>query len=451
MQKTTTDVPSLNKAAWVIAILLCIYQPMIAQARDKNEELFWHSVECKEKPQVDLYLETYPAGAYISTARACLKSETIRRQLLQCEAHFKADRLLTGQGGNALDCYKSVLQSDVGNAQALAGITAIEDKYIAWIGRALERHNVGRAERYLRKLKTVNTERVEVIQLERRIIDEKKRAEARRKAREAEARRKAREAEARRKVQRLTGKMVAIPGGSFHMGKSRGDSSGSDDEKPVHTVNISPFQMSLYEVTVGQFRIFIADSDYTGVAGNKCSIYEKQRWRGRSDRNWDSPGFTQDDTHPVVCVTYNDAQAFIRWLNAKTGGNYRLPTEAEWEYAARAGTTSRYSWGDSKRQAGAYAWNSGDRTHTVGGKKPNPWGLYDMHGNVVEWVQDWYGKNYYARSPASDPQGPRSGTQRVLRGGSWVNFAGSLRSSSRSAWSPDSRSGTIGFRLVRQP
>ena len=424
MQKTTTDVPSLNKAAWVIAILLCIYQPMIAQARDKNEELFWHSVECKEKPQVDLYLETYPAGAYISAARACLKSETIRRQLLQCEAHFKADRLLTGQGGYALDCYKSVLQSDVGNAQALAGITAIEDKYIAWIGRALERHDAGLAEMYLQRLKTLYTERVAVAQLGRRMIDKKR----------AEAQRKAREAETRRKVQRLTGKMVAIPGGSFHMGNLSDDSTIFSD--PAHTVSISPFQMGMYKVTVGQFRAFVADSGYD--AGT----------------DWDSPGFTQDDTHPVVCVNYNDAQAFIRWLNAKTGDNYRLPTEAEWEYAARAGTTSRYSWGDSKRQAGAYAWyskNSEGRTHAVGGKKPNPWGLYDMHGNVWEWVQDWYDGNYYARSPASDPQGPRSGTQRVLRGGSSWSSVWSLRSSSRSAWSPGRRYSALGFRLVRQP
>ena len=538
MQKVTqtTYATRHNKTGWVIAMLLCIYQPVMAQAQDKNQKLFWRSLECKEKPQVALYLETYPRGSYIGEAHACLEqSEKIHRQLLQCEAHLTANRLLTGQSGYALDCYKSVLQKDPGNARALAGITAIEDKYIAWIERALERHAAGRAERYLRKLKTLNTERAEIAQLARRINAEKQ-AEARRRAREAEkqrkaredaARKKARQAEARRKAQeaeewrkarqdaaqrkqreaeeqrkqredaaqrkaqeaeerrkarqdaakRLIDSLdfKAISAGSFRMGDLR--DAGDDDEKPVHTVNISPFQMSTYEVTVGQFRVFVADSGYTGDAGNKCSIYEKQQWRGRFDRNWDSPGFTQDDTHPVVCVSYNDAQAFIRWLNAKTGDNYRLPTEAEWEYAARAGTTSRYSWGDNKSQAGAYAWygkNSEGRTHAVGGKKPNPWGLYDMHGNVSEWVQDWHGTYHHASSPASNPQGPQQGTGRVFRGGDWHHphdggivqsayhalflpggrwdeIARDLRSAARSVSAPDSRMYHCGFRLVRQP
>ena len=489
MQKTTNEVPSLNKTAWVIAILLCAYQPMIAQAQDKNEELFWHSLDCKEKPQIALYLKIYPEGSYISAARACLEqSEKIHRQLLQCEAHLTANRLLTGQGGNALDCYKSVLQKDPGNARALAGITAIGDKYVAQLPRRLEkkkqeneeqrkkqeneeRKNEQEAEKQ-RKEQEAEKQRKKQENEERKNEQEKEEQrkkqeneerkneqenEERKNEQEKEERKKEQENEERKNEQekeewrRVAGKMIAIPGGRFHMGDLSDDDYA--DEKPAHPVSISPFQIGLYEVTVGQFRAFVADSGYD--AGT----------------DWDSPEFTQDDTHPVVEVSYNDAQAFIRWLNAKTGGNYRLPTEAEWEYAARAGTTSRYSWGDNKRQAEAYAWhtwNSEGCTHAVGSKEPNLWGLYDMHGNVWEWVQDWYGENYYKNSPASDPQGPRSGTSRTVRGGGWGSHTGSLRSARRGGggWGshtgslrsarrgrilPSTRSSKVGFRLVRQP
>ena len=220
-----------------------------------------------------------------------------------------------------------------------------------------------------------------------------------------------------------------IPAGSFRMGND-----DYDNEKPVHQVHISAFEMSAHEVTVGQFAIFVADSGYVG------------------EGDWDKSRLGDDESHPVVNVSYDDAQAFIRWLNEKAGGNYRLPTEAEWEYAARAGTTTQYSWGDSASQAGEYAWygdNTGYNTHAVGGKQPNPWGLYDMHGNVWERVSDWYGENYYKNSPARDPQGPGSGRDRVYRGGDWSAGAAILRSAYRSYYSPGLRINSLGFRLVR--
>ncbi|GHT81764.1 hypothetical protein AGMMS49960_05370 [Betaproteobacteria bacterium] len=168
-----------------------------------------------------------------------------------------------------------------------------------------------------------------------------------------------------------------------------------------------------------------------------------------------NPSKFKGRSNPVEQVSWDDVQTFIQRLNAKEGTNkYRLPTEAEWEYAARAGTKSTYSFGDDAGQLGSYAWyngNSGSQTHPVGQEKPNPWGLYDMHGNVWEWVNDQYDGSYYGRSPSTDPAGPSSGQYRVLRGGSWHGSAGSLRSGIRRGSTPDPRSDNFGFRLARSP
>jgi formylglycine-generating enzyme required for sulfatase activity len=244
------------------------------------------------------------------------------------------------------------------------------------------------------------------------------------------------EANKKRKFMGLPAKAGACPSGAS------ADSDASDNETPQHKVRISKaFQIGVYEVTLGQFKQFIA--------------------AGRDDLLSDD--FIKYNSHgnsaAVTQVSWDDAQAFIRWLNKKEGGSrYRLPTEAEWEYAARAGTTTRYSWGNSKSQAGSYAWygkNAYDvgakYAHAVGTKKPNPWGLYDMHGNVWEWVQDWYGENSYRNHATNDPKGAGSGRYRVNRGGSWYNDAGLLRSAGRSYDSPGLRGYLLGFRLVRQP
>ena len=214
---------------------------------------------------------------------------------------------------------------------------------------------------------------------------------------------------------------VLIPAGTFLMGSNEGDSN----EKPVHEVRISqPFYLGKYLVTQAQ-------------------------WEAVMGRN--PSHFTGDLDRPVEQVFWEDVQDFIRRLNAKEGGAiYRLPTEAEWEYACRAGSTSRYSFGDDSRQLSEYGWydnNSGDRTHPVGQRTPNAWGLYDMHGNVWEWVQDWYGK--YAPEPVTDPQGPASGSSRVIRGGSWYYGAGNCRSASRLHAEPGPRLDNLGFRLLR--
>ncbi len=155
-----------------------------------------------------------------------------------------------------------------------------------------------------------------------------------------------------------------------------------------------------------------------------------------------------------MCISRNDAQAYIAWLSQETGAGYRLLTEAEWEYACRAGKQTRFYWGDdpNNEEIDDYAWydgNSESKTHDAGQKKPNAWGLFDMSGNVWEWCQDWYGN--YSSGAQKDPKGPKSGSSRVLRGGSWDDNAVYLRSAFRSRYAPAFSYYDIGFRVVRTP
>jgi len=225
-------------------------------------------------------------------------------------------------------------------------------------------------------------------------------------------------------------KFKLIKAGKFQMGSEKYDS-----EKPVHWVEISKdFYMGIYQVTVGQYKKYVDEKE------------------GDFEHDYNQQG----DNAAVTGVSWNDAQGFISWLNNKEGGShYRLPTEAQWEYAARAGTTTEYSFGDDKSLLGDYAWYGEDWSkgyaHIVGQKKPNPWGLYDMHGNVWEWVQDWYDENYYSSPPRNDHSGPGAGQNRVLRGGGWFNTASGCRAAFRGSFSPDDRGGDLGFRLLRQP
>ncbi len=225
---------------------------------------------------------------------------------------------------------------------------------------------------------------------------------------------------------------VRIPAGTFQMGSSTGD----DDERPVHAVRISKaFELGTYEVTQAQWQ---------QVMGSNPS-----RFKG--------------DNLPVESVSWDDVQQFITRLNAREpGAGYRLPTEAEWEYAARAGSSAAYSFGDNVQQLGIYAWygeNAGGTTHPVGQKQPNAWGLYDLHGNVWEWVQDIYDSAAYkqraaAGAAAVDPAvgaagAAAAGAQRVIRGGSWRHGTGGCRAADRNNADPGYRGGNLGFRLLR--
>lgn len=224
---------------------------------------------------------------------------------------------------------------------------------------------------------------------------------------------------------------VWIEPGVFQMGSERGRS----DESPVHEVEISRgFWLGKFEVTQEQWK----------------AVMDEEPWAGR-DRVEANP------SHPAVIISWDEVQEFIGRLNAAAGEElYRLPTEAEWEYACRAGTQTRWSFGNDESRLKEHAWyygNNQDPTKgakAVGSKSPNPWGLYDMHGNVWEWVQDWYDEEYYNSSPRVDPQGPTSGLGRVIRGGHFGHNDG-VRSAYRHLHSPDSRSYTIGVRLLRMP
>ena len=213
---------------------------------------------------------------------------------------------------------------------------------------------------------------------------------------------------------------VQIPGGSFNMGSNDGES----DEKPVHRVTIQPFKMQTTEVTQAQWK---------AVMGNNPS-----NWKG--------------DNLPVETVSWDYCQSFITKLNSlDPGKGYRLPTEAEWEYACRAGTTTKYSTGDREAdlaRAGWYRGNSDSKTHPVGEKAPNGWGLYDMHGNVWEWCQDWYHDSYSGAPTDGSSWDRPSGTYRALRGGSWYFIDIVCRSADRNWNNPDFRGNYYGFRLV---
>jgi formylglycine-generating enzyme required for sulfatase activity len=214
-------------------------------------------------------------------------------------------------------------------------------------------------------------------------------------------------------------KLVWIPSGEFQMG-----SNDQDTEKPIHTVKISKgYFMGIYEVTQEQ---------YQKVMGNNPSH------------------FKGDDNLPVEQISWNEAVEFCKKLSQKEGKTYRLPTEAEWEYACRAGTTTAYSFGASDSQLGEYAWYKGIQSHPVGALKPNAWGLYDMLGNVLEWCQDWYASDWYSKGSAENPLNESYGNKegRVLRGGCWAHDPTLCRVSSRDGGSPDYQFGFIGFRIV---
>jgi sulfatase modifying factor 1 len=293
---------------------------------------------------------------------------------------------------------------------------------------------------------------------------------------------------------------VRIPAGQFNMGikepleqlaRSYPDYAAKrlldlDDERPQHRVHLTrDFYLGQHLVTVGDFARFVKESghvpesirDGTGGYGynpdyDPSKTERHDAFEGRNPKySWQNPGFKQDDRHPVLNITWNDAQAMAAWLSAKEHAHYRLPTESEWEYACRAGRDTRYPHGNDPAGLPEVA-NTFDAdaavnwprfaeqalkghdgfafTSPVGSFAPNGFGLYDMVGNAWQWTADWYGEDYYAHSPKRDPQGPAEGHVKVRRGGSWHTWALYARCTYRNWNATDTRYTLVGMRLVKE-
>ncbi|RMG88574.1 MAG: formylglycine-generating enzyme family protein, partial [Bacteroidetes bacterium] len=256
-------------------------------------------------------------------------------------------------------------------------------------------------------------------------------------------------------------KMVLVKGGTFQMGCLEGrddlNEPCNDDEKPAHTVTLSDFQIGKYEISNREFVAFlenygdikIKDGPNQGqlmIGSDKAGI-EIREFKGdrvfRIQKGWEDA--------PVAQVTWFGAAEYCRWLSAQTGKNYRLPTEAEWEFAARGGRQSRgfvYAGNNDLREVGWYIENAKSQKQPRGQKQPNELGLYDMSGNVEEWCQDWYDGGYYQKGPENNPQGPYSGSSRVVRGGSSNDPPANCRAANRAHKTPNDRTGYLGFRVV---
>jgi formylglycine-generating enzyme required for sulfatase activity len=224
--------------------------------------------------------------------------------------------------------------------------------------------------------------------------------------------------------------MVLVPAGEFTMGSPDSDKDAFSDEKPQHRVRITkPFYLGKYEVTQEQWK---------AVMGN-------------------NPSYAKAPKYAVELVSWEDRQNFLDRLNAKLGaggGKFHLPSEAQWEYACRAGSTTKFCYGDDEARLGDYAWfadNSHGKSHPVGEKKPNAWGLYDMHGNVWDWCHDWYDGGYYAKSPVDDPRGPATGTGHVGRGGGRTAIAKLCRSAVRYEFKAGYKDFNLGLRIAQVP
>jgi formylglycine-generating enzyme required for sulfatase activity len=287
-------------------------------------------------------------------------------------------------------------------------------------------------------------------------------------------------------------KLVLVAAGEFMMGSKESPKEAAKfferynksikaewfkREHPRHRVKITkPFWLGMHEVTVGQFQQFVSEAGYKTEPerdGEGAYSYSAETGKsgGRESKyTWRNTGFPQEADHPVVNITWNDAIDFCRWLSQKEGQTYRLPREAEWEYACRAGTTTRYWFGDDPEGLANVA-NVSDGTAKekfptgvaisakdgfvftapVGKFRPNAYGLHDMHGNVYEWCADWYAEDYYVASPRDDPSGPNSGEWRVVRGGSWDSWPDDARSAFRTGFTPGYRVHYFGFRVARTP
>jgi formylglycine-generating enzyme required for sulfatase activity len=384
-------------------------------------------------------------------------------QLLRaCKTHFQAGRLSAAWG-----CYLAVLKKDQTNAQALAGLKKIEGRYVRLTLSALKKGQVNSARQYLASLRRVIPGAAQLPRLEAQLSALESQTVVTRPSEIA--------GKVFRDRLRDGGEgpsMVWIAGGRFKMGDIQG--GGQSYEQPVHGVSVGRFAMSRTEVKVGEFRRFVNATWYRTEAekGDGCYVDKngKGSWEYVKDANWRNPNFSQNDNHPVVCISLHDATVYAEWLSQQTGKVYRLPTEAEWEYAARAETETARYWGNVPNEACRYA-NVHDRTSKkengfswtphncrdgyaktapVGSFKPNAFGLFDMLGNVWEWTCSKYEDKYGGEEKRCITNKKLAKNTRLsLRGGGWIDWPGNVRSADRNWGSPVGRYGFVGLRLVR--
>ena len=419
-------------------------------------ELFGHVVVTDERVEVDLYIQDTQgqqvAAAHVAPDKGLFPSDLfgpdVTAKLAECAGLVEAGRL-----GAAKGCYEGVRAGASGDADAVEGVRAGLERIarmeavVRSVQDAIGRGEFGEAMEGLERLKELNAGHPRLVELEGEIV----RAEARR----LEAGRRFRDC--------AECPELVVPSGSFEMGSPSSEAGRSDTEGPVHRVTFErPFAVGVKEVTVGEYGRFVSETGRS--MGDSCHTYEGGKWKERSGRGWRNPGFSQTDGHPVVCVGWDDAKAYVGWLSGATGEGYRLLSESEWEYVARGGTgTARY-WGESESGQCRYA-NGADastnflfrtgcndghaRTAPVGSYEANGFGLHDVLGNVWEWVDDCRNGSY-AGAPV-DGSAWESGDcdVRVLRGGSWNDEPWYLRSANRLGDSSGVRNNIYGFRVAR--
>jgi formylglycine-generating enzyme required for sulfatase activity len=432
---------------------LDIVKEVTEQVRKKTGKIPWRTSTLKNR-------------FCLSTCRARWLPLNMSEDLRICEEHFQANRLVTGKGGVALTCYESILRKDPKNIKALAGLKKIEDKYAAWIENALRYREKDKAKRYLANLRIVNSKSKKLAEFEKKLgLGLEKSAN--------EGSDTFVDGQIFRDPLKNGSKgpeMVLIPGGSFRMGDIQGN--GYSNENPVQRVSVNRFAMGRYEVTIKEFHKFVIATKYKTDAqkGDGCWVDRNNDgfWEKVKNASWLQAHLFQKLDYPVVCISWNDAVAYANWLSQQTGQQYRLPTEVEWEYAARAKTTASRYWGNNPDNACDYAnvhdktskeknrfqWNNHNctddyaTTAPVGHFKPNAFGLFDMLGNVWEWTCSEYSNRYNGKEKQC--AGDNSTEARVIRGGAWNYEPGNVRAAFRNRISPDERGNDTGFRLVRK-
>lgn len=438
------DLTEAAKPAPTLVAVLPTPTSVAPAKADDPDTAMWNEVKNSgAREYLDAYLKQYPKGKYVALAKLELK---------------KFDDKAKNAARNEQDAW----------TQAKAGDTA--EAYAGYLQSYPKGRYAALAQAAQAKLQQEAAEKEKQLAAQRKQDEERQTLAAERKRLEAEkAVRETRPGMTFKDCAECP-EMVVIPAGSFTMGSPASETGRFDNEGPQHGVIIAqPFLLGKTHVTRGQFVAFVNSTGYN--AGDECYAAEGGKFEKRSAMNWKNPGYKQDDSHPVVCVSWDDAKAYVGWLSRKTGKSYRLPSEAEWEYAARAGTTEARYWGESPDQACAYAnvmdstgkaqmhgvtWevhNCTDGyayTAPVGRFRPNAFGLYDMIGNAWQWNEDCWHKNYAgAPTDGSVFAGGECTVGRLLRGNSWNDTPRNSRSANRFRVISAARIVFIGFRVAR--